>query len=263
MGNMDNGPHIVSAFDEELMGVRAKLAEMGGLAEQMLADAIEGVERRDVALCEQVISRDRRLDRLEQEAEELVIRVIALRAPVASDLRLLVASMKISSTLERVGDLSKSIARRGIDLSRDKPLPITASIARMGREAQRQLSDSLDAFASRDVDAAIAVWRRDVEIDALYNAVFRELITYMMEDPRTITLGSHGLFIAKNLERIGDHATHLAEMTYYVAEGEPLAEERPRGPRGYGDGGGTHPQVEAKPAPEAPGDDAPAPDHED
>ncbi|MEC9432575.1 MAG: phosphate signaling complex protein PhoU [Pseudomonadota bacterium] len=251
MGNMDNGPHIVSAFDEELMGIRAKLAEMGGLAEQMLSDAIEGVERRDIALCEQVIGRDRRLDRLEQETEEQVIRLIALRAPVASDLRLLVASMKMSTTLERVGDLSKSIARRGLDLSRDKPLPITASIARMGREAQRQLSEALDAFVSRDVEAAIAVWRRDVEIDALYNAVFRELITYMMEDPRTITLGSHGLFIAKNLERIGDHATHLAELTYYVAEGEPLTEERPRGPRGYGDGGTSSPAPQTDAGPDA------------
>ena len=251
MGTMDNGPHIVSAFDEELMGIRAKLAEMGGVAEQMLADAIVGVERRDIELCEQVVARDRRLDRLELEAEEQVIQLIALRAPVATDLRLLVASMKMSSTLERVGDLSKSIARRGLDLSRDRPMPITSSIARMGRETQRQLSDALDAFASRDVDAAISVWRRDVEIDGLYNAVFRELITYMMEDPRTITLGSHGLFIAKNLERIGDHATHLAELTYYVAVGEPLTEERPRGPRGYGDGGAASPA-----AGDAPSDDA-------
>jgi len=235
MTRIDSGPHIVSAFDDELMGVRAKIAEMGGLAEDMLGQALDGVERRDVALCEEVVARDRRLDRLELETETLVIRLLALRAPVAADLRLLVAAIKLANTLERIGDLSKSIARRGLELARARPMRLNASVVRMGRAAQRQLAEVLDAFSSRDTALAVQVWRRDVEIDELYNALFRELVTYMMEDPRTITLGSHYLFIAKNLERIGDHATHVAEMTYYVVEGEPLTEERPRGPRGYGE----------------------------
>lgn len=235
MGRMESGPHIVSAFDEEIMGLRAKLAEMGGLAEDMLGQALEGLERRDVAALEEVIVRDRRLDRLDQETEELVIRMIALRAPVAGDLRLLVAAMKISATLERVGDLAKSTARRGLELAREKPMRISNSVVRLGRAAQRQLAEALDAFASKDSALAVQVRRRDVEIDELYNALFRELVTYMMEDPRTITAGSHHMFIAKNLERVGDHATHIAEMTWYVVEGEPIAEERPRGPRGYGE----------------------------
>ena len=234
MAPMEAGPHTVSSFDEDLIAVRAKVAEMGGLAEKLLDEALDAIERRDAALAETVIQRDRRLDQLEAETEELVIRLIALRSPVAMDLRLLVAAMKIANTLERVGDLSKSTARRSIDLSRDRPMRISGSLVRMGRVVQRQLTDVLNAFAARDSEGALAVWRRDVEIDEHYTSLFREMVTYMMEDPRTITLGSHCLFIAKNLERIGDHCTHIAEMTYYVVEGEPLTAERPRGPRGYG-----------------------------
>ena len=234
MSTMGTGRHTVSAFDEELMGVRAKIAEMGGLAEKLLDEALDAIERRDVETAEQVIASDRRLDKLEHETEELVIRTIALRPPVATDLRLLVAAMKASSTLERIGDLAKSTARRSIDLTRERPMRIAGSLVRMGRTVQRQLSDALNAYSARDSQAALAVWRRDVEIDELYNALFREMVTYMMEDPRTITLGSHCLFMAKNLERIGDHATHLAEMTWYVVEGEALTADRPRAPRGYG-----------------------------
>jgi len=229
MTNKDKGAHIVSAFDDELMAVLARLAEMGGIAESMLSQALEGVERRDEALCEAVIARDKRLDELELSTDEMVTRTLALRQPMAMDLRLLIAALKMSSTLERVGDLSKSIARRGPELSRSKPQRLTSSVIRMGREAQRQLSEALDAFTSRDVEAAVAIWRRDVEIDELYNALFRELVTYMMEDPRTITVGSHYLFIAKNLERIGDHATHVAELTHYLVKGTALGIDRHRG----------------------------------
>lgn len=235
MPGIENGPHTVKAFDEELMGVRARIAEMGGLAEEMLSQALEGLERRDVEILEKVIQRDKRLDALESAVEEQIIRMIALRAPVAGDLRLLVAGIKIANTLERVGDLAKSTARRGLELAEGRPTRLSASVTRMGREAQRRLAEALDAFASRDSGLALQVWRRDVEIDELYNALFRELVTYMMEDPRTIGAGSHHMFIAKNLERVGDHATHVAEMTWYVVEGEPIAEERPRGPRGYGE----------------------------
>lgn len=224
------GRHIVSSFDEELIGVQAKISEMGGLAEEMLADCLEGVARRDVRLCEEVVLRDKRLDRHEAETEELVIQLLALRAPVALDLRMLVACMRMASTLERVGDLSKNIARRGIELAAGEPQRMTRSISRMGGAVQRQLSEALDSFASRDTPLAMSVWRRDKEIDELYDALFREILTYMMEDPRTISLGSHCMFIAKNLERIGDHATSVAELTYYLVEGEPLDAERPRGP---------------------------------
>ena len=236
MNGSEQGSHIVSAFDDELMAVLARLAEMGGIAENMLSQSLEGVERRDLKLCEQVVSRDRRLDELELQTDEMVTRTMALRAPVALDLRLLISALKMSSTLERVGDLSKSIARRGIELSATRPLRLTPSVVRMGREAQRQFSESLDAFVSRDLDAATAVWRRDVEIDELYNALFRELVTYMMEDPRTITAGSHYLFIAKNLERFGDHATHIAELTHYLVSGETLGADRPRGAPTEADG---------------------------
>lgn len=238
MHSTDNGGHIVSAFDDDLMGVLARLAEMGGIAEDMLSQALEGVERRDLAMCEAVIARDKRLDELELATDEMVTQTLALRQPMALDLRLLIAALKMSSTLERVGDLSKSIARRGTDLSRSKPQRLTSSVVRMGREAQRQLSEALDAFTSRDVEAALAVWRRDVEIDELYNALFRELVTYMMEDPRTITVGSHYLFIAKNLERIGDHATHIAELTHYLVRGSTINADRPRGPHAETQGRG-------------------------
>ncbi len=226
---MKQGPHIVSAFDDELTAIQAKIAEMGGLAETMLSEVLEAIQKRDVEGCEEVIAQDKRMDKLEHEVETLITRVLALRQPMAADLRLLIAGLKMTSTLERIGDLAKNIARRGIELSRGRPQKLTTSIIRMGQETQRQITEVLDAFTSRDTALAVSVWRRDVEIDELYNSIFRELITYMMEDPRLITLGSQHLFIAKNLERIGDHATHIAEMTYYVVEGVPLGDDRPKG----------------------------------
>ncbi|SES67983.1 phosphate signaling complex protein PhoU [Oceanicella actignis] len=229
-GSDPKSAHIVSSYDEDLAALQARVAEMGGLAEAMLADAIEALRKRDVERCREVVARDKRLDELEAEIEARAIRIIALRAPVAFDLRLVVACMRMSSTLERVGDLAKNVAKRGIDLAAAGPLPMMGSIARMGEAARRQLSEALDAFVSRDSELALSVWRRDVEIDELYESLFREVVTYMMEDPRTITLGSHCMFIAKNLERVGDHATHVAELAYYVVEGEPLDGERPRGP---------------------------------
>jgi phosphate transport system protein len=226
---MKQGPHIVSAFDDELMAIQAKIAEMGGLAETMLSDALEAIQQRNIEGCEAVVAMDKRMDRLELEVETLITRALALRQPMAADLRLLIAGLKMTTTLERMGDLVKNIAKRGIELARGRPQKLTASIVRMGQETQRQITEVLDAYTSRDTALAVSVWRRDVEIDELYNSIFRELITYMMEDPRLITLGSQYLFIAKNLERIGDHATHIAEMTYHVVEGEPLGDDRPKG----------------------------------
>jgi phosphate transport system protein len=223
------GPHIVSAFDNDLMAIQAKIAEMGGLAEELLSNALEAVENRDSELAEEVTVRDKRLDRLEFEVEELTVRMLALRQPMASDLRFLVASLKMSSTLERVGDLAKNIARRAIYLAQGKRVRVISSIVRMGQQTLQQLTEVLDASTSRDTALAVAVWRKDVEIDETYNALFREVVTYMMEDPRMIGLGSQLLFIAKNLERIGDHTTHIAELVYYVVEGEPLGDDRPKG----------------------------------
>ena len=226
---MSSGPHIVSAFDDDLIAVQAKISEMGGLAEDLLANALEAVKTRDAALAQEVIARDKRLDALEFELDELATRIIALRQPMAQDLRLLISALRMATTLERVGDLSKNIARRAIYLASVRPVRLSSSIVRMGQQTLGQLTEVLDAFTSRDTALAVAIWRRDVEIDEIYNAIFREVVTYMMEDPRPIGLGSQLLFIAKNLERIGDHTTHLGEMIYYIVEGEPLGDDRPKG----------------------------------
>lgn len=223
------GEHIVTSFDDDLIELRARIAEMGGLAETLLSQALDSIERRDVALADEVIAKDKRLDALEHEVERLATHIIAKRQPMAKDLRLVVSAMKLSTTLERVGDLAKNIAKRSRALTATNPVRISGSVVRMGRQAQAQLTEALDAYVKTDVDAAIAVWRRDVEIDDLYNAMFRETITYMMEDARMISLGSQLLFIAKNLERIGDHATHIAEMIHYTAKGVPIGDERPKG----------------------------------
>jgi phosphate transport system protein len=223
------GEHIVRSFDDDLIAVRAKISEMGGLAEELLSGALQSVQDRNQEQAETVIKLDKRLDALEMEVEAMTTRIIALRQPMAQDLRLLIAVLKLSAILERVGDLSKNIARRAIPLAKAAPASITASMIRMGRQALGQLTEVLDAWARRDVEEAVAVWRRDVEVDEAYNSLFREVITYLMEDPRTISIGSQLLFIAKNLERIGDHTTHVAEMIYYVEKGEPLGDDRPKG----------------------------------
>ncbi|MGB0496884.1 MAG: phosphate signaling complex protein PhoU [Rubricella sp.] len=223
------GAHIVTAFDDDLIAVRAKLSEMGGLAEELLANVIDALKTRDPELAQEVVVRDKRLDALEMEVERLATRIIALRQPMAQDLRLLISALKMASTLERIGDLSKNIARRAAYLSEKRPNRISGSIVRMGTQTLGQLTEVLDAFTSGETALAVSVWRRDIEIDEMYNSIFREVVTYMMEDNRTIGLGSQLLFIAKNLERIGDHTTHIAEMVYYVVEGEPLGDDRPKG----------------------------------
>ena len=226
---MAAGEHIVTSFDEDLTELRARISEMGGLAESLFSMSLDSIEKRDEALAKSVIEKDKRLDALEFEVERLATQTIARRQPVAQDLRAVISAMKLSTTLERIGDLAKNIAKRAIPLSGGDPLHISGSVVRMGRQAQAQLTQVLDAYVKGDVDTAVAVWRRDIEIDEAYNAMFREVVTYMMEDPRTITLGSQLLFIAKNVERIGDHTTHVAEMIYYVAKGEPLGDDRPKG----------------------------------
>jgi phosphate transport system protein len=221
--------HTVRAYDEELDAITAELARMGGLAEAEVADSIRAIATRDVALASSVIARDARLDGLEMDIERKAVRLIALRQPVADDLRRTVAAMKISMNLERCGDLAKNIAKRAVVIAESEPVtPLTSSIERMGELVATRLKDVLDALASREVDRAIAVWTQDHEVDEHYDAIFRELLTYMMGDPRTITACAHLLFVAKNLERIGDHATNIAEILHYEITGVELADERPK-----------------------------------
>lgn len=223
--------HTVKSFQEELDAIAASIAQMGGMTEAQLAGAIEALTRRDTALAELAVSQDRRIDALEHEIEARAVRVIALRQPMASDLREAISAIKISSDLERIGDLSKNIAKRALVIQGDfdTPARLIQGIARMGRLAQGQLKSVLDACSNRDAQLALEVWRGDEEIDEMYNSVFRELLTYMMEDPRTIGVCTHLLFIAKNVERIGDHATNVAETVYYVVTGETMANNRPKG----------------------------------
>lgn len=221
--------HTVRAYDEELDAITAELSRMGGLAEAEVSDAIRAISRRDVALAQAVIGRDAKLDELEADIERKAIRLIAIRQPVADDLRRTVAAMKISMNLERCGDLAKNIAKRALVIAESDPLtPLTRSIERMGELVASRLKDVLDAFASRDPDRAVSVRERDKEVDEHYDAIFRELLTYMMGDPRTITSCAHLLFVAKNLERIGDHATNIAEILYYEITGIELTEQRPK-----------------------------------
>ena len=226
---MSEGRHIVSAFDDDLIAIQAKISEMGGVVEELLRDALKALKKRDVVMAEQVIERDKVLDKMELDLEEMATTVIALRQPMAHDLRVLISAIKIASTLERIGDLAKNIARRAIYMAEAKPIKVSNSIVQMGKETRGHLSEILDAHARRDADLAVDIWNRDVEIDDMYNAIFREVVTYMMDDSRMIGLGSQLLFVAKNLERIGDHTTHIAEMIYYVVKGEPLGDDRPKG----------------------------------
>ncbi|MGZ3272790.1 MAG: phosphate signaling complex protein PhoU [Caulobacteraceae bacterium] len=221
--------HTVKAYSEELNSLTAEVVRLGGLAEAQVADSIVAFTRRDLTVAQTVIERDDRLDTLEADIEKKAIRLIALRQPVAQDLRRTVAAMKFSAQLERCGDLAKNISKRVMVLAESEPLtPLTRSIERMGNLVAARLKDVLDAYTSGNLDRAVAVWARDDEVDEHYNSLFRELLTYMMADPRTINSCAHLLFIAKNLERIGDHATNLAEIVYYEITGEDLISERPK-----------------------------------
>ena len=221
--------HTVKAYSEELNHLTAEVTRLGGLAEAQLSDSIEAVARRDLPIAHQVIDRDDKLDLLQADIERKAIRLIALRQPVADDLRRTVAALKISMNLERCGDLAKNIAKRALVIAESDPMtPLTRSIERMGELVAARLKDVLDAYAARDIDRARAVWQRDNEVDEHYDSIFRELLTYMMGDPRTIASSAHLLFVAKNLERIGDHATNIAEIITYEITGEQLPDQRPK-----------------------------------
>ena len=220
--------HIVKAFDEELGELRKLIAQMGGLAEDQFGKSIEALTRSDKRLADLVIAADDKMDKLEKEIEERAITMIARRQPMAHDLRAIIVAIRISSDLERIGDLAKNIAKR--TLAVDEPLPrsVNAGMNRMAELAMEQLTDVLDAYACLDVEKAQDVWTKDSRIDALYNSVFRELLTYMMEDARTISMCTHLLFGAKNIERIGDHATNIAENIFYLVTGGPPEGQRPK-----------------------------------
>ena len=219
--------HTVTAYDQELKGLTLHIAEMGGLAEGLVADAITALVRGDMVLAQKVILTDQRLDALQRQVEEQAIRVIARRQPMAVDLRQVFASLRISGDLERVGDLAKSIAKRVVAMGGAVQIKrVVIGVEHLAEIALEQLKAVLDAHTGGDDGAALKVRERDEQIDALYTSLFRELLTYMMEDPRNITFCTHLLFCAKNVERIGDHATNIAEAVHYALTGHPVTDER-------------------------------------
>lgn len=222
--------HIVSAYDEELQRLARDIAEMGGIAEGMIIEAIQALLSFDLDLARKIIKDDKDLDRLQRQVEDDAILTIAKRQPMGSDLREVVSTLRISSDLERCGDLAKNIAKRVIAVEGQfQPPKLIHGIEHMAELAQAQLTNVLDAYVTNDLDKAGLVWKNDDEIDAMYTSIFRELLTYMMEDPRNITLCTHLLFCAKNVERIGDHATNIAETVIYQVTGSQVEDERPKG----------------------------------
>lgn len=220
--------HIVRSYDDELRRLRDMLARMGGLAERQVADATRALVRRDTDLATEVVGRDTQIDALEREVEAFCIRLLALRQPVAQDLRVIVAAMKASNDLERIGDYARNAAKRAIVLASLPALGSLNGFERMAHLVQENLKAAMDAFVNSDAAAARRVWEADEPVDAIYNGIFRELLTFMMEDPRNITAATHMLFIAKNLERIGDHTTNIAERIFYAVRGDSLPDERPK-----------------------------------
>jgi len=224
--------HIVKSYDEELGKLDSMIAEMGGLAEAQLVDAIQALSTRDVELAERVVQADKRIDELESEIDNFTLRLLALRQPMAEDLRIVIAALKVSANLERIGDYAKNVAKRTVPLSQTPALGgACGTIARMGVLVQGMIKNVLDAYVSRDSKKADDVRLRDEEVDTMYTSLFRELLTYMMENPKNITPCTHLLFVAKNVERIGDHTTGIAEQVHFIVCGEKPEDERPKGDR--------------------------------
>lgn len=221
--------HIVKSFDEELEEVRNTIVEMGGLAESQLEAAVRSLTERNTDLALKTIEADKAVDELELSVDNMSIRVLALRNPVADDLRLVISALKIASLLERVADYAANISKRVVALNLAPSLAPISSIPRMGEMVRRMIDDTLKAYTNGDSDLAFDVWKRDQEVDQLYNSMFRELLTFMMEDPRSITSCTHLIFMAKNIERIGDHMTNIAEIIIYQVTGELPKDPRPKG----------------------------------
>ena len=221
--------HILTAFDDELKYLQRRISEMGGLAEEMVSESVTALVNTDTELAEKVIKDDLVLDEAEREIGEKAVVVIARRQPVAADLREIMGAIRIASDLERVGDMAKNTAKRVISVQGSGvPRKLAHGIEHLSELALLQLKEVLDAYTSRQADKASSIRERDDEIDAIYTSLFRELLTYMMEDPRNITSCTHLLFCAKNIERIGDHATNIAETVFYVATGQQMTVDRPK-----------------------------------
>ncbi len=221
--------HIVKSFDEELHHLREVILRMGGLAEAQLASAIEALVKRDSDLARRVVDKDEAIDELEQDVDTSAMRLLALRQPMADDLREVISALRIASDLERIGDYAKNVAKRATVLSQVTPIRPTHAVPRMARLVQAIIKDTLDAYVEGDAEKAVSVWRRDEEVDEMYTSLFRELLTYMMEDPRNITCATHLLFIAKNIERMGDHVTNVAELIHFRVTGRQIEGGRPKG----------------------------------
>lgn len=219
--------HTVKSFDEDIAQLRAVITRMGGLCESQIAESVDALMSRNAEAAQIIVENDKRLDALEAEAEALAVRIIALRAPLADDLREIVSALKIAGVLERIGDYAKNIAKRSAVVAQSQPVGPAVIIPEMARLVVEIIRDTLDAFVDRDPVKALALLQRDQQVDEYYNSLFRALLTFMMENPHYITPSTHLLFVAKNLERIGDHATSVAEMVYYSVTGQRPA-ERPK-----------------------------------
>ncbi len=226
---MKSAEHIVKSYDEELRRLTTIVAQMGGLAESQLSGAIQSVVRRDSDLASSVVQADVKVDALQDEIDDFVVRLLALRQPMAIDLRLIVGALRIASDLERIADYAANVAKRAIALNQAPLVRPVHVVPRMGALVQAMIKDVLDAYVASDVEKAKSVWNRDEEVDEMYNSLFRELLTYMMEDARSIGICTHLLFIAKNIERIGDHATNIAELVHYTVTGQKMGGARPKG----------------------------------
>ena len=228
--------HTAKAFDADLQDIKRRVAEMGGLVERQIADAAQALAERDAERAEQVIATDPAVDAMQHEIEEKAILTIARRQPMAVDLREIVGAMRICNDLERIGDHAKHIGKRVVALDGDfYPQKLIRGVEHMAELVAAQLKQVLDSYASRDLPSALAVWKGDEEVDSMCTSLFRELLTYMMEDPRNITFCMHLMFCAKDIERMGDHATNIAETVYYMIEGRPITDQRPKGdPTNFG-----------------------------
>ena len=222
--------HTAKAFDTELQELTRLVSEMGGLVERMITDSVDALVRRDIALGKQVVASDIEIDSLQRVVEERAVLTIARRQPMAIDLREIIGAMRVASDLERIGDLAKNIGKRVAALeSGFQPLKLIRGLEHMTDLVLSQVKSVLDAYAAHDLPAAMTVWKGDEEVDAICTSLFRELLTYMMEDPRNISFCIHLMFCAKNIERMGDHATNIAETVFYMVEGQQIMDKRPKG----------------------------------
>jgi phosphate transport system protein len=222
--------HTAKAFDVDLQEIARMVAEMGGRAEKQIADAIDGLARRDTDRAQQTVTGDLAIDALQHEIEEKAVLTIARRQPMAVDLREIIGALRVANDLERIGDLAKNIGKRVLALDSEfHPPKLIRGVEHMGALVLAQLKEVLDSYAGHDLKKAMAVWNGDEAVDAMCTSLFRELLTYMMEDPRNITFCIHLMFCAKNIERMGDHATNIAETVYFMIEGHAMADQRPKG----------------------------------